>query len=348
MRRYGMELNRASRSVIQDALGIREGETLVITADSISDEIVAESLAEECHSVGGKPLIVWMRTPRGAAMAADQDLPGDALIGLLMEADAWVEINVRYLNYSHIFREAMRRNDRLRFYCLPGITVDVLMRCFAGLDFQLLAEFLDRVVELTRGAERVRMRTEAGHDVQFVNDPDHPYVNAAGYARTPGSHMFPGQISWTPKLGSVNGTVVFDGSVVPEYGLVREPVSLTIEADRVVAINGGPDAMWLQRWLTSWNDDGMFRLAHTSYGFHPRAELTGQLGEDERIWGCTQWGLGAIGKILLPPDGVTAASHIDGICLNTSTWLDERPLTDAGIVVDERVKGLAARLLTSS
>jgi len=342
-----MELNRAARSVVVDALGMREGETLVITADSISDGVVAESLAEACHSVGGNPLIVFMRTPRGSAMAADRDLPGDALIGLLEKADAWIEINVRYLNYSTIFREAMRRNTRLRFYCLPGITVDVLMRCFAGLDFQLLAEFLDRAVEVTRGAEHVHMTTDAGHNVRFTNDPEHPYVNAAGYARTPGSHMFPGQISWTPKLGTVNGTVVFDGSIVPEYGLLRKPVSLTVEADRVVGIGGGSDAKWLQRWLASWNDQGMFRLAHTSYGFHPRAELTGQLGEDERIWGCTQWGLGAIGKMLLPPDGIPAASHIDGICLNTSTWLDDRPLTAAGVVVDERLKGLAEKLLAT-
>lgn len=348
MRRYGLELNHAARSVIRDALAIQKGESLVITADTISDAVVAESLAEECHSAGGKPLIVWMRTPAGVAMAADADLPREALVGLLEKADAWIELNVRYLNYSRIFREAMSRNDRLRFYCLPGITVDVLMRCFAGLDFGVLAEFLDRVTDYTRAAECVRMATPAGEDVRFANDPDHPFVNAAGYARTPGSHMFPGQISWTPALGSVNGTIVFDGSIVPGLGLVRAPVRLSIEADRVVGIEGGADATWLQRWLESWNDDGMFRLAHTSYGFHPRAQLTGQLGEDERIWGCTQWGLGAIGKILLPPNGIPAASHIDGICLNTSTWLDDRPLTDAGTVVDERVKGLASRLLGSS
>jgi hypothetical protein len=72
------------------------------------------------------------------------------------------------------------------------------------------------------------------------------------------------------------------------------------------------------------------------------------LGEDERIWGCTQWGLGAIGKMLLPPDGLPAASHIDGICLDTSTWLDERPLTVDGSVVDERISKLAQRLLDAS
>jgi len=175
MRRYGLELNHAARSVIRDALAIQKGESLVITADTISDAVVAESLAEECHSAGGKPLIVWMRTPAGVAMAADADLPREALVGLLEKADAWIELNVRYLNYSRIFREAMSRNDRLRFYCLPGITVDVLMRCFAGLDFGVLAEFLDRVTDYTRcgvcthgnsGWRRCAVRQRSGSPVR--------------------------------------------------------------------------------------------------------------------------------------------------------------------------------------
>ena len=345
MRSYGFELNKAAKRIIEDALEIRQGETLVITADTASDAVVAEALAQACFSVEAHPLVVWMRTPHGVAMAADRELPGEALVGLLEKADAWIELNVQYLNYSQIFRDSLSRNPRLRFYCLPGVTVDVLIRCFSDLDLPLLDEFLERVTSLTREAESVRMTTPSGQDVRFMNDPDHPFVTAAGYGRTPGSHMFPGQISWTPALGSVNGRIVFDGSILPAFGVLRQQVELLVEADQVMSISGGPEAVRLQRWLEGWNDPAMFRLAHTSYGFHPGAKLTGQLGEDERIWGCTQWGLGAIGKVLLPPEGSPAASHIDGICLDTSTWLDARPLTSEGVVVDERLTGLASRLL---
>lgn len=345
MRSYGFELNKAAKRIIEDALEIRQGETLVITADTASDAVVAEALAQACFSVEAHPLVVWMRTPHGVAMAADRELPAEALVGLLEKADAWIELNVQYLNYSGIFRDATSRNPRLRFYCLPGVTVDVLIRCFADLDLPLLSEFLDRVTAFTQQAESVRMTTASGHNVQFSIAPEHPFVTAAGYARTPGSHMFPGQISWTPALGSVNGEIVFDGSILPTFGVLREAVKLHVEADHVTAITGGPEAVQFQRWLEGWKDPAMFRLAHTSYGFHPNAKLTGQLGEDERIWGCTQWGLGAIGKILLPPEGSPAASHVDGICLNTSTWLNDRPLTKEGVVVDERLADLTARLL---
>ena len=50
------------------------------------------------------------------------------------------------------------------------------------------------------------------------------------------------------------------------------------------------------------NDPNMFRLAHVSYGFNPGAKLTGNMVEDERIWECTEWGIGYVGPRLIPPD----------------------------------------------
>ena len=139
MRKYEFELNRSARTIVERALELQAGETLVITADTTSDATVAEALAQACLSVGAHPLVMWMRTPRGVAMAADRDLPGDAIVGALREADAWIELNVQYLNYSQIFRSALELNPKLRFYCLPGVTVDVMVRCFSELDLPLLA-----------------------------------------------------------------------------------------------------------------------------------------------------------------------------------------------------------------
>ncbi|MCX7730596.1 MAG: aminopeptidase, partial [Candidatus Caldatribacterium sp.] len=60
--------------------------------------------------------------------------------------------------------------------------------------------------------------------------------------------------------------------------------------------------------------------------------------------GCTEWGVGNIGAILLPPDGIPAPSHSDGICLNTSVWLDGELIIDRGQVVDPELRELAVRL----
>ena len=90
----------------------------------------------------------------------------------------------------------------------------------------------------------------------------------------------------------------------------------------------------------------MFRLAHVCYGFNPGAKLTGDILEDERIWGATEWGLGYQSAEDCPPDGIPAVSHCDGICLNSSVWLDGKQVLDEGKVVDPELKVLADKLLS--
>jgi len=46
----------------------------------------------------------------------------------------------------------------------------------------------------------------------------------------------------------------------------------------------------------------------------------------------------------LPPNGKKAASHTDGICLNSSVWLDHTQITDKGKIVHEELVGLAKKL----
>ncbi|GAI16337.1 unnamed protein product, partial [marine sediment metagenome] len=165
-----------------------------------------------------------------------------------------------------------------------------------------------------------------------------------GYADTPGSHMMAGQIGWSPNFESINGTIVFDGSLVPPIiGILKEPVRLTIKTGKVVKIEGGKEAAEYEKWLKSFNHPQMLKLAHVCYGFNPGARLTGDILEDERIWGGTEWGLGNVGAILVP-GGISGPSHTDGICLNSSVWLDGVQIMDKGQILDPELKKLAEKL----
>ena len=156
--------------------------------------------------------------------------------------------------------------------------------------------------------------------------------------------MMAGFIAWAPDLESVNGTLVFDGSVVPPCGKLEEPIRCTIEAGKIVKIEGGAQARQLETYLKGLNHPQMLRLAHSSFGFHPGAKLTGDIVEDERVWGCTEWGIGQVDAHLIPPDGIPAPSHTDGQSLNSTVTLDGRPFTENGEVVDTELKELAVKL----
>lgn len=337
---YELELGKASR-VLCETLGLKKGETMVITCDTESDSRVVMATAQTAQEFGAKPMVLLTASPLGVSKAADPMLPVDALSACLGEADVWVEFNNQWLLYSTPYERVMAANKKIRYLCMVGMDVDMMVRTIGRVNLEPLRVFMHKVRDMTRAAKKMKVTSPAGTDLEFENAPEIPISCDTGKADTPGTHFLSGQIGWSPRLETVNGTIVFDGSVSPPLGHVTSPVVLHAVKGRVVKIEGGQDAREFEAWLKSFDDENMFRLAHICYGFNPGAKLTGNVLEDERVWGCTEWGLGYQSPVDVPPDGIMAKSHTDGICLNSSVWLDGVQLLDEGRVVHPELEALA-------
>ena len=341
---YEFELGKAVQIIANDCLSLKNGETIVITADTQTDMRVVNAMAQASFSAGAKPMIIWMATPPGPGGMVDDFLPSASLRGALMEADCWIEFNRQYINYSKTMEYVCANNKKLRYLIMPGMVVDVMVRMFVNVDQYALRDFVELIAAKTRAAKKVRITSQNGQDVEFENDPSHPVRGETGFCNEPGMSNLAGQIGWCPALDTINGVIVFDGSLVPQFGLVSQPVKVFMEKGVVQKVEGGREAAEWEAYLRSFNHPQMLRPAHVCYGFHPGAQLTGQIGEDERVWGCTQWGFGAIGSVFIPPDGIFAPSHTDGITLNSSVWLDGVQITKDGVILDEELKKFAKKL----
>ncbi len=342
---FEYELHKAASILVQDMFRLQPGETFVITADTGSDQRVVQAVASAAHTAGAIPLVINLASPLGVGKAADPLLPVEPLTAALCAADAWVEFNQQWLLYSTPFERAMAQNKRLRYMCLVEMTVDMMVRLLGRIDAPLLSTFMHKVVDLTQAATNMCITTPAGNDLSFTLLPHERTVSCDdGLSDTPGMHFLGGQITFVPDFDSINGKLVFDGTIAPPCGFLKEPVVLDVEKGRVVRISGGRQADELRRWLEGFDDPNMFRLAHGCYGFNPGARLCGNVLEDERIWGCTEWGLGYLSPVDAPPAGIQAKSHMDGICLNSSVWLDGVQILHEGVVVHPDLKDLADRL----
>jgi len=334
---YEFELGKAADIIARDLFKLKPGETFVITADTESDARVVEATARAGFAVGAKPMAIWLSSPLGVGKAADAMLPMEPLVGALKGADAWVEFNNQWLLYSTAYERAMKENPNLRYLCLVGMNSDLMVRCIGRIDYPLLEKFLEKIATVTREAKKVRVTTPAGTDVAFENVTGGQVRYSLGYSDTPGPHMMAGQVGWAPDYASINGVIVFDGSIVPPIGLLKEPVRLHIKKGEIVNIEGGKEAAQFDAWLRSFNDPNMLKLAHICYGFNPGAKLTGNIVEDERVWGCTEWGTGSY-------RGRPAATHTDGICLNSSVWLDDKQILDKGKAIHPELAELSKKL----
>jgi len=341
---YEYELAKAAHRLVAEWFKLKPGETFIVSGDTESDPRVVEATAAAAFAVGAKPLVIWNASPLGVGKAADPYLPAEAIEAVLKAADAWCEFNNEWIFYSTPYANAMEANKKLRHACYVGMNVDMMVRTIARIDIKALEKYEEKLTGMTKAAKHVKMATPAGTDIEFNNDSKRPMILETGYADTPGSHMLGGQIGWSPIFETINGTIVFDGSINPPLGLCKTPVRLTVKKGKIEKVDGGQDAMVFDAWLKSFNHPLMRSMAHVCYGCNPGAKLTGNVLEDERVWGATEWGIGYIGQMLTGGKPIPAPSHSDGICMNTSVWLDGKQVWDKGAAKDPELARLAKKL----
>ena len=334
---YDFELTNACLKLLKEIFDLKPGEVLAITTDTEICDKVVDATCQAAVILDAKPLVLKMPAARGCGKEGDPDFSQDALVGALKGSDAWIEYNNQWIFYSTVYDRVIEDPDnRPRYMNLVGANPDLLIRNIGQIDNELLREFIVKMEAYNKAGKHFRVTTPAGTDVEFDNVPGREYASAYGYVGKNEIQMMPGQISWAPEFDSINGVIVIDGTISPPLGKVTNPIRMTVEKGYVTKVEGeGSDAATLKEWLDSFDDPKMYLCAHLSYGFGPGAKLSGDIVEDERVWGCTEWGFGNVGPQLVSdiPGGIPAASHSDGICLNSSVWLDGVQILDKGVVV---------------
>lgn len=354
MKFYEFEIGNFANKLVREIFKLKPGEQFVITTDTTKvDSRVADATAAAAFSVGAKPVIISIAYPLGWGRNSDPRLPIDVLAGALKGADAWVEYNV--LHGSTPYHIAMEENKKLRYLCLGGTDADILVRTIGRVDLPATKELMETTAEMIRNSKHIRFTNPAGTDVEMnmpktkngQHDQNYPVAKHLGYADTPGIHMMIGQLAWAPKIETVNGKIIFDGSLnygANQGGIIQEPIHLTVEAGKIVKIEGGREAKNFEAWLKCFDHPQMFGLAHTAIGVNSGAKISTQNIESERFWGSTEWGIGAIYKDVIGPDGVEGPAHVDGVSLDTSVWLDGKLILEDNKFLISKLAELAKKL----
>ena len=242
---YGFELTHAALKLCRDLLKLKKDEIVVMTCDTESNQRTVEAVASAAFAMGAKPMVVWNATPLGVGKAADSYLPKASLVGALNAADVWIEFNNQWIFYSATYDAVVEDIGKLRYLNLVGMNPSMLVRVIGRVDLDLLEKYLARISSLTVAAKEIHMTTPAGTDVTFKNKPNLQPRYSLGYADKPGIHMLGGQIGWGIEYETINGKIVFDGSVNPptRIGLIRDPIELTVVKGDIIKFDGGSDAI---------------------------------------------------------------------------------------------------------
>jgi leucyl aminopeptidase (aminopeptidase T) len=337
-----MHVHDAAFKLADKVLKIKEKENVVVTTDSGSDRRVVEAIAKAVEVLNAKPLVLWHPMPPHVGKAADPYLPLEPMQCALKSSDVWIELNKAWLLYSTPWDNTMAQGT-VRYMCLVGMTSDMLVRTVGKIEVDKLFKFQEVLAEITRKTKHMTIATPRGSQIMFENDARRP-VLAEGDVAGPGEYMLFGQVDWAPVEETIDGTIVFDGSAWPPLGLLKDPIAVGIKEGNVEKIEGKKEAKLFERWLKSFKDPNMLKIAHLSYGCNPGARLSGNILEDERIWGAVEWGFGNQSESFKGNVG-TASSHTDGVCLNPTVIGDGIEIIKNGEYVHPELVELAKELM---
>ena len=334
------ELAKGAYTLAKDVLLVQKGENVVITADSCTDRRVVEATAEAVFAIGGRPTVVYYPTAPNACME-----PYRPIAAAVAESDVWVEFTYSYVMHSPCFQKALANG--CRYINLSGMDAMMMVHCISQIDYDLVIELGECLLRVVQSADEVIVRSPAGTDLIGYNRGRK--VRLSGRKATEKGYpvMLAGQVSWCPIESTIEGKLTFDGALFPpmSLGKLNNPVHLTLEKGVVTKIEGESDAKVFERWIDALGEpESMRRLAHYSLGFNPGVtSVTGRIVEDERVFGCIEFGIGSQGMSIMG-EKWDAPGHTDGIVLNPTIILDGKPLEEEGVYVHPEVREICKKL----
>ncbi len=326
-----MEVAKGAMKLVKDIMLVKEGENVVVNVDTATDMRVAQAVINAAYTIGAVPVLLVHPMQKEAFTQ-----PSAPVAACIANADVWIEFAYNCLMHSDCFRAAMEFGTR--YTCLCGMDVEMMVNTLANVDVDTVIEFGEYMVKVIDEADDIHILSPGGTDLRAKKGKR--FVKHSGQKATKKGWpvMLCGQVTVCPIEETINGTLVFDGALFPpaEIGILQDKVIMTVEKGIITDIKGEGQAQQFKAWLASWNDPNMYRLAHWSPGFNPGVtKATGRIVEDERIFGCIEFGIGSQGKSL---GGAywDAAAHTDGIVLNPSIYYDGKLFEENGIFRDQK------------
>jgi leucyl aminopeptidase (aminopeptidase T) len=310
--------------LLDQCLGVRAGEQVVLLTDGATDAGVITGLLEAVSTRDGIPLVA--RIPAPGLPGAE---PPGAVAAMMLEAGAVIELTSLFIGSSLARRNASARG--VRYLAMPGVVLDTFRPGGPlDVDFEQLRSEAERVGRAWDAAQQFRLSTPGGTDLRG-SVADRPGRVLHGIATEPGAYMAPPDVEsgTAPVEGTASGVVVVDGDLLfMGRGPLREPVVLQVDDGQVVGIEGA-ERDRLIRMLERCADARMSNLAEVSVAFNPAGTICSVPMETESTRGSAHV---ALGNSIAYGGLVNAVAHLDCVMRDATLELDGRAVMIEGTV----------------
>ncbi len=323
-----MSLTQGAQKVINDCMGVKEGERVLIIADTEKQDI-GKALFKAAINVKSEAMFLVM-LPR----SRHGEEPPQGITELMKYMNVVVAPTVCSLTHTQARREAS--GVGVRIATMPNISEAMFSKGGLTADFQAVRKRIEEVYEMIKSAETAHITTALGTDLEMKISAER-WVMDTGILWKKGEfgNLPAGELFQAPEEGTANGILIVDGAMagVPK---LDKPIEITVKDGFAKKIEGGSSAHRLREILINasekLNNAGdnpklVFNIAELGIGMNDKAKVIGSPLEDEKVLGTIHVALGDNSTF---GGNVRAGIHLDGIVMKPTLMLDDVELIKNG------------------
>jgi leucyl aminopeptidase (aminopeptidase T) len=309
------ELRTNARQILEQNLGAREGEDLVVVTDA-PKRTIGQALFEAGLDLDLEAGFIEMRPRRRSGME-----PPEYVTAAMETADLVVCPTSTSLTHTRAREQAVAAGARVA--TMPGVIPAMFRGGAISADYSVVERLTVSVAEKLTAAEEARI--EASNETFTVSLDGRNGIPSDGILQEAGTsgNLPSGEGYIAPLEDTGQGTLVFDGGIVGS-GTVDDPLVVEIEDGDIVNAHGEPAESFLER---TNGERCARRVCELGIGTNPAASIIGNVLEDEKVYGTCHVAFGDNHGF----DGtIECDSHIDGIVRKPDVYLDDKRIVSGG------------------
>jgi aminopeptidase len=309
-----------AQRVVRDYLGVQPGERFAIVVDDRTDQVIPDELSRVALALGAEPVVVTIA--HRAHSGAEPPAPAAAAM-----AAADVVLCAASTSLYHTAAKASAQRAGARGDFNAPYRADAWRNGAMTADFSAIRTRAERLAELWRGTDLVRVTSPAGTDLTATVTGREPKAWLTGICRNPGevSALPGGEVSLPPVEGTANGIVVWE-RVATDLGALDGPLTITVRDGRAVGFDGGPAADRLRRIVEDTLDAD--NIGEIGIGLNPAARIGDDITEAKKAFGTVHI---ALGDSANEYGGLVECEvHLDGLVMEPTIEFDGVPVVVAG------------------
>ena len=311
------ELKNAAIIALKDCMGLQKEETLLIVCDETKREI-ALALHEAGKELCKESILLEMNSRE-----INGQEPPRQIAELMKQVDAVICPTSKSLTHTNARREAAALGVRVG--TMPGITVDCMVRCLNA-DYEKIIALTEHIAQKLVGVKNIRVVTNKGTDL-FMPVDGRQILPSRGVMRNKGEwgNLPSGEVYMAPWEDKSNGRLVIDGSMAG-LGMIKTPITIEVVNGYAEKISGGEEADRLIALLEKSGRESR-AVAEFGIGTNYKAQLTGMILEDEKVFGTIHI---AFGNNISMGGNISVNSHLDGLVNQPDVYFDDELIMEKG------------------